>query len=90
MGYFDNVAVESQLRNQYFALQSGANQGTYIPSSQSDLYNVSVPSSSNPVTQPFPDLFTRPIYQNTRIVVPGVGDDQFFNNTRTQLRGTGR
>jgi hypothetical protein len=90
VGYFDNVAVESQLRNQYFALQRGANQGTYVPSSQSDLYRDSVPSSSNPVAQPFPDLFTHTTFQSSRTVVPGVGRDQFFNNTRTQLRGTGR
>lgn len=89
-GYFDHVATESKLRNQFFAIQRGCAQGEFIPDSNSDLYKVSVPQSVNPVPQPHPDLFERPIYQNNRKILPHVGGDTFFNNTRTQLRGTGR
>jgi hypothetical protein len=89
-GYFNNVSTESQLRNQYFAIQKGANQGTYVPSSNSDLYKVSIPYSSSPSIQPYPELFSQSKYQNNRKVQPGVGGDLLFNNTRTQLRGMGR
>jgi len=84
-----DVASESVLRNQYFALQR-APQAEYIPDSTSDLYKTTVPNSSNPVDQPFPGLFDR-YSLNTiapiRNMDPKVGADTFLNNTRTQLRG---
>lgn len=86
-GYTANVEIENSLRNQYFALQRGGVQNEYIPSTSSDLYNVSVPS--RPSTQPYPGLFSRteftasvhPNNQNT-----SIGNAQFHNHTRTQLR----
>jgi hypothetical protein len=90
IGYTDNIQIESQLRNQFFALQKGADQGVYVPSSNSDLYRISIPQSSNHQVQPYPELFSQPIFQNNRTVVNGVGGDLLFNNTRTQLRGLGR
>ena len=87
-GFINNVDVETTLRNQTVALQHGAYKGTYIPSSNSDLYNVSVPYK--PSAQPHPDLFLK--YElNTS--VPGklsqsnIGKNTFSNHTRTQLRG---
>lgn len=86
-GYFVNIDTETMLRNQTTALQHGAHQGTYIPSSTSDLYNVSV--VSKPGVQPFPILFERPSLQTfvpTSLDRNHIGKDMFFNNTRTQLR----
>ena len=83
------VGIESDLRNQYFAIQS-APQATYIPSSSSDLYKVQVPTSSRQEVQPFLGLFDNyrmnpmaPI----RNADPKIGSDTFLNNTRVQLRG---
>jgi hypothetical protein len=89
-GYMNNVEIENQLRNQYFALQHGADQGTYIPSSDSDLYRVSVPMGSLQEEQPFPNMFVKG--QFTTNVSPlfnggsDIGKDQLYNHTRTQLR----
>ena len=90
VGYTDNIHIESQLRNQFFALQKGADQGVYVPSSNSDLYRISMPQSSKPEVQPYPELFSQPTFQNNRAILPGVGGDLLFNNTRAQLRGLGR
>ena len=82
-----NIDVETILRNQTFALQHGADQGVYIPTSNSDLYNVSV--VSRPSEQPYPLLFERPQFINRthpNLMTNNIGRDNFFNHTRTQLR----
>ena len=83
------VGVESDLRNQYFAIQS-APQATYIPSSSSDLYRVSMAAPSIQEPQPFLGLFDsyrmNPLAQ-VRNANPTIGADTFLNNTRVQLRG---
>jgi hypothetical protein len=82
-----NIDVETILRNQTFALQHGADQGVYIPTSKSDLYNVSV--VSRPSEQPYPLLFERPQFANRmhpNVMANNIGKDNFFNHTRTQLR----
>lgn len=84
-----NVVNESKLRNQHFALQRGAGQGTYIPSSESDLYKTEVPSNSYQMEQPFPNLFLVPhMTTNTppTDVMDKMGQNMFFNNTKVQLR----
>jgi hypothetical protein len=89
-GYFSNVNVESNLRNQYFAIQRGAPQNEYIPSSQSDLYNVTLSDPSRSETQPYPGLFNNYRPDPVMKVSPldsKIGADRFFNNTRVQLRG---
>ena len=89
--FINNIDTETILRNQTFALQKGGNQGIYIPSSQSELYKAYVPTTSNPVQQPHPDLFLRPVFdQSPHENVQGntIGNDRFFNHTRTQLRNT--
>jgi len=87
-GYFANVNTESTLRNQYFAIQRGAGQGVYIPSSNSDLYRVSLPvNTSRNESQPHDGLFSHERVVNTRTIDPKIGGDRFFNNTRIQLRG---
>ena len=83
-----NIDLETDLRNQTTALQHGAIQNTYIPSSTSDLYNVSV--ISRPSVQPHPELFTPPVL-NQQVHpniqnAPHIGKDTFHNNTRVQLK----
>ena len=95
-GFLDQVNTESVLRNQCFALQRGADQAVYVPSSNSDMYRVSV----SPTTSGFsaddiarnshPELFYRHTFDqapNPNVAnAPGIGRDIFMNNTRTQLR----
>ena len=85
VGFFNNVNTESLLQNQFFALQK-SDQSVYIPSSNSDLYNVNV--VSRPMQQPHPDLFQKTEFKpfNPNIVNGGT---QIFNNfTRQQMLNT--
>lgn len=86
-GYLQNIDVETGLRNQSVALQHGAYQGVYIPSTQSDLYKVTVPSVPG-IPQPHPDLFSRDTFQSTPFHHGKIGVDRFHNYTRTQLRSS--
>jgi hypothetical protein len=85
-----NVDKESHLRNQIYALQHGAEQSVYVPSSKSDLYNTSVPLSSVNIQQPFTGLFERGrnfvTTQNQYVNNSSIGRDTFHNNTKVQLR----
>jgi hypothetical protein len=85
-GYLKNVDLESDLRNQYYALQRGAPQREYVPASNSDLYRVEVPlTRMEPQTHP--DLFRQFAFEPvTRNQSDSIGRSQFFNHTRTQLR----
>jgi hypothetical protein len=90
-GFLNNIDTETILRNQVFALQKGGEQGVYIPSSKSDLYNVSVPGGSITEPQPYPNLFYRGQFDQTlhpNVQGTNIGKDRFFNHTRTQLRGS--
>ena len=85
-GFLNNVDVETVLRNQTIALQR-ADQGIYVPSTNSDLYNVRV--VSRPSEQTHPLLFERPQFDgrlHPNVAGSDIGRDQFFNHTRTQLR----
>jgi len=85
-GYFKNVDAEMILRNQVFALQN-SDQTVYVPSTKSDLFNVTVISS--PQTQPYPLLFTQNQFDNgthPNLASNKLGKETFFNHTRNQLR----
>jgi hypothetical protein len=87
--FLKNVNVETALRNQGVALQHGAEQGVYVPSSDSDLYKLRNPSSRPGAAQPFPGLFNRYVPEQNSvkpIVHTSIGKDLFANHTRTQLR----
>ena len=58
-GYARNVDTETVLRNQTMAAQNSS-QSVYVPSSDSDLYKVSV--VSRPVDQPYSHLFDKPSF----------------------------
>jgi hypothetical protein len=62
-GFFHNVALESELRNQYFAL-SNANQRYYVPSTNSDLYRNRPVAGSLNEQQPYPYLFEQPSFDS--------------------------
>jgi len=88
-GYMNNVDTETVLRNQTFGLQRGMGQDLYVPSSTSELYNVSV--VSRPSEQPYQGLFTQHTFSNKphpNVENTTIGRDQFFNHTRTQLRNS--
>jgi len=88
-GFFSHIEDESNLRNQYFAIQK-APQAVYIPRTDSDLYNVSLAPSTRPETQPYPGLFDQyqmNVLAPVRNANPAIGSQKFFNNTRVQLRG---
>ena len=89
--YLQNIDVETVLRNQTVALQRGAAQGVFVPSSNSDLYRVSLPRPSVEVSQPFPNLFNSSSFSNPASNVVSnqpIGKSTFFNHTRVQLRNT--
>jgi hypothetical protein len=86
-GFLNNIDKETILRNQVFALQHGADQGVYVPSSNSDLYKTTVVSTPGE-PQPYPNLFSKPQFVVTENPLEGtkIGKNVFFNHTRTQLR----
>jgi hypothetical protein len=91
MGYNNDIETESQLRNQYYALQHGADQSIYVPSSSSELYKVPIPTSSNQKEQPYKGLFEKQNYVTTENIFINnsrIGKDNFNNCTKTQLRNT--
>ena len=84
-GFASNVNLESELRNQVFALQK-CSQAVYVPSSTSDLYQVHfrAPSQPNPhpllsTPQAFPDF-------NPNHAPHVCGVATFHNHTRCQTK----
>lgn len=85
-GYASNINHESELRNQIFALQSCA-QAAYIPSSQSNLYEVKWQNTNN-IQQPFPNLFQNEQFcpTNPNPNPEKIGFALFNNATRQQTK----
>jgi len=81
-GYASNINVESELKNQVYALQN-CDQAVYVPSSNSDLYNYGFTPKTN-ITQPFPDLFNTPQFDQCSRMPENMHQSVFFNSTRTQ------
>ena len=86
-GYASNVNVESDLRNQIFALQK-CSQSVYVPSSSSDLYQFGFKTTKQEV-QPFPNLFANEQFNQFNPNPENVGHDVFYNSTRQQLKDAG-
>ena len=82
-GFASNINRESQLRNQFFALQR-CEQPNYVPSTTSDMYQVQV--AGRPEAQPFPGLFTEPDLAPFNPNVCNLGRNIFDNCTRQQLK----
>lgn len=93
VGFSSKINDESRLRNQFFAVQN-CEQSVYVPSSNSELYMVSLsnknkqhqqpPQQQQP--QPHPRLFEE---QEINLFNPNplnIGKNYFDNNTRIQLK----
>lgn len=83
-----NIDIESALRNQSVAYQRNSLQSEWVPNSNSELYNVRVPSTAGP--NPHPSLFyhqpTQSVPREGVVRSMNIGRDIFNNSTRTQLR----
>lgn len=84
-GFASNVNVESELRNQIYALQK-CSQSVYVPSSKSDLYNYGF--TPKPTPQSHSLLFQNESFSqfNPNPDAKTVGTGMFFNSTRVQVR----
>lgn len=85
-GYASNINHETELKNQIFALQS-CSQATYIPSSNSSLYQVKWKNDNKP-SQPFPNLFKNEQFcpTNPNPHPEKIGFALFNNATRQQVK----
>tara|TARA_E500000178_G_C16971387_1_gene731105 strand:- start:650 stop:1117 length:468 start_codon:yes stop_codon:yes gene_type:complete len=83
--YVNNIDNECILRNQFFALQNNE-QSVYVPSSNSDLYEVKIKETD--IKQPYNDLFKEPILDsfNPNPNTEKVGYNLFNNYTRQQVK----
>lgn len=91
-GFSENINTESELRNQFFALQK-FEQSYYVPRSSSDLYNAYVPPmhAAVHVEQPHPNLFSAysnngdsGIHQDCN--TPSFTNNKFNNYTRNDVK----
>lgn len=81
-----NVDTETVLQNRHVAYQKYADQGVYVPHSNSDLYHVEAVGRQE--AQTHPALFLKDQYATSGSNISTlVGRELFHNNTRTQLRG---
>ena len=85
-GYATKVNLESELRNQVFALQK-CSQSVYVPSSQSDLYSYSF-QPAQPLNNQHMFLFQEEQFGsfNPNPDDKLVGTGLFHNPTRVQIR----
>ena len=84
-GYSTNVNVESELRNQVYALQK-CSQSVYVPSSNSDLYTYNFKTRTQP--NPHELLYRTETFESFNPnPAPGLcGVGLFYNNTRCQVK----
>lgn len=84
-GFASKINVESELRNQIYALQK-CSQAAFVPSSNSDLYNYNFTPKSTPQTHSL--LFQNQGFAhfNPNPDEKVVGADMFMNATRVQVR----
>lgn len=84
-GFATNVNVESELRNQIYALQK-CSQSVYVPSSNSDLYVT--PSYQPTLMNPHELLFQESKFDSFNPnPAPNVcGTNLFYNTTRCQVK----
>lgn len=88
-GFASNINVESELRNQIYALQK-CSQSVYVPQSNSDLYKYSFTpnSASSNLFQPHSLLFRQDNFDNFNPNPNNniVGSNMFSNPTRVQVK----
>lgn len=85
-GFASNINVESELRNQIYALQK-CSQAVYVPSSNSDLYRFQFePCGKMQIQQPFQELFKEEKFDAFDANPEKIGQGIFMNHTRQQTR----
>jgi len=86
-GFSNQVNVESELRNQIYALQK-CSQSVYVPNSSSDLYNFSFTPNNAAIPNADSLLFEKSFFNefNPNPEPKIIGSALFNNSTRTQLR----
>jgi len=83
-GYASNVNLESELRNQIFALQKSS-QSVYVPKSTSSLYKYNYQNSKTiPMNNPL--LFQENTFEPFNPNPENTGYQLFNNSTRVQVR----
>ena len=82
-GFASNINVESELRNQIYALQK-CSQAVYVPNSTSDLYQYN--TESKHVVQPFSGLFQQEKFPGFNPNPENMGHLTFNNSTRHQTK----
>ena len=84
-GFASNVNLESELRNQVYALQK-CSQSVYVPNSNSNLYEYKFKSKKEP--NPHELLFqnNKFLQFNPNPDPSNVGSNIFMNSTRSQVR----
>lgn len=89
-GFATNINLESELRNQVYAIQS-CSQSVYVPSTESDLYKFSFNNNSafNHVQQPFPGLFKEERFNSFNPNEHNIAQGLFQNATRVHIKGLG-
>uniref|UniRef100_A0A6C0D8S5 Uncharacterized protein n=1 Tax=viral metagenome TaxID=1070528 RepID=A0A6C0D8S5_9ZZZZ len=89
-GFATNINIESELRNQVYALQS-CSQSVYVPSTESDLYKFGFNNNNdfNKIQQPFPGLFKEEHFNSFNPNEYNIAQGIFQNSTRTQIRSLG-
>ena len=92
-GFVTNVDKESQLRNQFFALQK-CDQAYYVPGSESDLYvNKNIPSGKdheNGIKEDEGLMFRQFKFENFNPNLFSAGNLLFNNSTRVQRNEDGK
>jgi len=83
-GYASQVNVESQLRNQVYALQR-CDQSIYVPNSSSDLYEYSFQPTTQQ-NQPHELLFKKEEFNGFNSNPENLGKLKFNNCTRQQVK----
>jgi len=86
-GYANNIHVESELRNQFYALQK-SDACEYIPNKHSELFGYNVKSNQNLITQPYQFLFDTSLYFPNNYQSQNKFQSLFCNHTRQQLKDT--
>lgn len=84
-GFATNINVESELRNQVYALQK-CSQAVYVPSANSDLYSSRI--QPNNIMNPHELLFQEPSFDtfNPNPAPELCGSNLFYNTTRCQIK----
>ena len=84
-GYASQVNVESDLKNQVFALQN-CDRSVYVPKSTSDLYQVQIPVNSN-AFQSHSLLFKEDKFDQCDPTPSFTNTAMFYNSTRNDTKG---